>query len=215
MIPPIGELKPAEIAAATPHPINISFDKSPPIFLLIKFPIVPPRCTKGPYWPTDAPPLAEINAENVERSPVFTSNSEVGLWALKITSAGPWYLEMFSNLFTKIIVMAAKARKTSGIGLKQYPDNSNKQELLINLKFEIFFTPSTKPTEQIETMLPVRVPKIITWKIILNIFKTKFHKNYNAMIFYIMFSNCQIWMTVQQLTLQANQLQVLLLCSTL
>ena len=79
IIPPIGELKPAEIAAATPHPINISFDKSPFILLLIKFPIVPPRCTKGPYWPTDAPPLAEMKAEKVERNPVFTSNSEVGL----------------------------------------------------------------------------------------------------------------------------------------
>ena len=43
IIPPIGELKPAEIAAATPQPINISFDKSPSTFLLIKFPIVPPR----------------------------------------------------------------------------------------------------------------------------------------------------------------------------
>ena len=79
IIPPIGELKPAEMAAATPQPMNTSFDNRPFILLLIKFPIVPPRCTKGPYWPTDAPPLAEIKAENVERNPVFMSNSVVGL----------------------------------------------------------------------------------------------------------------------------------------
>ena len=175
IIPPIGALKPAEMAAATPQPINISFDKSPLIFLLIKFPIVPPRCTKGPYWPTDAPPLAEIKAEKVDRKPVLTSNSVVGLCALKMTSAGPWYLEIFSNLFTKIIVIAAAIRKTSGVALKQRPDNSNKQELLFDRKNEIFSTPTTKPTEQIDTTLPVSVPKIITWKIILNIFKTKFH----------------------------------------
>ncbi len=155
-------MKPADIAAATPHPINISFDKRPPILLFIKFPIVPPRCTNGPYCPTDAPPLAEIKAEKVERKPVLRSNSEVGLWALKITSAGPWYHEMFNNLFTNIIAIAAKNRKTRGVALKQNPDNLNKHGLLINLKFEIFSTPSTNPTEQIETMLPVRVPKIIT-----------------------------------------------------
>ena len=44
-----------------------------------------------------------------------------------------------------------------------------------DLKNEIFLTPTTKPTEQIDTTLPVSVPKIITWKIILNIFKTNFH----------------------------------------
>ena len=69
---------------------------------------------------------------------------------------------------------AAKVRKTSGVALKHLPENSIKHELLIDLKFEIFFTPSTKPIEQIDTMLPVSVPKIITWKIILNIFKTEF-----------------------------------------
>ena len=80
---------------------------------------VAPKCTNGPYWPTDAPPLAEINAENVERNPVFTSNSVDGLWALKITSAGPWYRDILSDLLTRIIMMAAKNRKTNGVMLKQ------------------------------------------------------------------------------------------------
>ena len=114
----MGELKPAEIAAATPQPMKMSFDKSPGIFLLRKFPIVPPKWTNGPYCPTDAPPLAEIKAENVERNPVFVSNSVVGLWALKITSAGPWYRDMLSNLFTIIIRAAAKNRKKNGVMLK-------------------------------------------------------------------------------------------------
>ena len=73
------------------------------------------------------------------------------------------------------MVIAAMVRKIIGVILKHCPDNSNKQELLLNLKFEIFLTPITKPIEHIDTMLPVSVPKIITWKIILNIFKTRFH----------------------------------------
>ena len=119
IIPPIGELKPAEMAAATPQPMKISFDKRAGTCLFIKLPIVPPKCTNGPYWPTEAPPLAEINAENVERNPVFTSNSVDGLWALKITSAGPWYRDILSDLLTRIIMMAAKNRKTNGVMLKQ------------------------------------------------------------------------------------------------
>ena len=73
--------------------------------------------------PTDAPPLAEINAENVERNPVLASNSVDGLWALKITSAGPWYRDILSIFFTKIITMAAKNRKTNGVPLKQYSES--------------------------------------------------------------------------------------------
>ena len=104
IIPPIGELKPADIAAATPHPINISFDKSPPILLFIKFPIVPPKWTNGPYWPTDAPPLADTKAEKVDKKPVLVSSWLLGLWALKITSAGPWYLVISRTFFTRMII---------------------------------------------------------------------------------------------------------------
>ena len=43
IIPPIGELKPAEMAAATPQPIKISLDKRPGTCLFIKLPIVPPK----------------------------------------------------------------------------------------------------------------------------------------------------------------------------
>ena len=89
IIPPIGELNPADIAAATPHPIKISFESKPGSTLFKILPIVPPRWTKGPYCPTDAPPLADTNAAKVDKKPVFGSSCSEGLCALKITSAGP------------------------------------------------------------------------------------------------------------------------------
>ena len=70
-------------------------------------------------------------------------------------------------LLTRIIMMAAKNRKTNGVMLKQYSESLNKQELFSILKSEIFFTPRTKPMERIDTRDPVSVPKIITWKIML------------------------------------------------
>ena len=45
----MGELNPAEIAAATPHPIRVSFVKTLEERRFIRLPIVPPRCTSGPY----------------------------------------------------------------------------------------------------------------------------------------------------------------------
>ena len=196
-MPPIGELKPAEIAAATPHPIKMSFDNSLGTFLFMRFPIVPPRCTNGPYCPTDAPPLAEMKAENVDKKPVLASSSLVGLCALKITSAGPWYREIFNILFTNNIVIAAKNKKAMGVKLKQKVDISSKHLLFNTLKSDIFFTPITKETETIETILPVRVPKIITCKIKLKIFKTWIYKVFLKVV-YRMFKNCQIWKKVPQ-----------------
>ena len=49
IIPAIGELKPAEIAAATPAPIIISWGMLGIKVLLLKnAPKVPPKCTRGP-----------------------------------------------------------------------------------------------------------------------------------------------------------------------
>ena len=81
--------------------------------------MVPPRCTKGPYCPTDAPPLADTKAEKVDKNPVLESRSCDGLCALSITSAGPWYLLIFSVLFTKIINKAEASKNSSGWTLKQ------------------------------------------------------------------------------------------------
>ena len=67
-MPAIGALKPAEIAAATPQPINtsllkLSFAKK----LENMTPIVPPRCTIGPYWPREAPPARDMNDAKTEK----------------------------------------------------------------------------------------------------------------------------------------------------
>jgi hypothetical protein len=35
---------------------------------------VPPKCTNGPYMPTEAPPPIEISEVNVDRKPFRTSN---------------------------------------------------------------------------------------------------------------------------------------------
>ena len=43
IIPPIGELNPAEIAAATPQPIKTSLVSVFWVYLFISEPIVPPR----------------------------------------------------------------------------------------------------------------------------------------------------------------------------
>ena len=41
-------------------------------------PITAPKCTRGPYWPTEAPPEADKNAANVEANPVLTLSSLSG-----------------------------------------------------------------------------------------------------------------------------------------
>ena len=73
--PAMGALKPAAIAPATPHPMNTSVVSTPPVICRRKLPIVAPKCTSGPYCPTDAPPLAEMKAASVDPKPARTSSS--------------------------------------------------------------------------------------------------------------------------------------------
>ncbi len=80
-IPAIGAPKPAEIAPATPQPMNTSIEKIPPVTRRNRLPITPPKCTSGPYWPTEAPPLAEINAAKVEANPFLWSSWLSGICA--------------------------------------------------------------------------------------------------------------------------------------
>ena len=74
-MPASGALKPAEIAAATPQPIIISIVMRSLRVAFSNAPKVAPKCTSGPYCPTDAPPAAEKNAASVLAMPTFTSNS--------------------------------------------------------------------------------------------------------------------------------------------
>ena len=59
--------------AATPAPMNKSELNCSLIYRFNKAPIVVPKCTNGQYWPTLAPPLAEIKAANVLSIPAFIS----------------------------------------------------------------------------------------------------------------------------------------------
>ena len=135
--------------------------------------MVPPRCTKGPYCPTDAPPLADTKAEKVDKNPVLGSRSCDGLCALSITSAGPWYLSIFSVLFTKIINTAQANKNSSGWTLKQIFPKLNKQLPNWSRQLEMYLTPDTKPTDVIETTPPTSTPKIMTCKTTLKVLSTK------------------------------------------
>ena len=73
-IPAIGALKPADIAAATPHAIKMSRSSSIRLNRTIISETVAPKCTSGPYWPTEAPPLALISAARVDPIPRRTSS---------------------------------------------------------------------------------------------------------------------------------------------
>ena len=60
--------------------------------------MTPPKCTKGPYCPTEAPPEIDIAEAKVDNKPA----SVFGLWegrcAAKILSAGPCHLFRLANL---------------------------------------------------------------------------------------------------------------------
>ena len=73
--PAIGALNPADIAAAVPQPMKTSVLNMFFVKNLILVPKVAPKCTSGPYWPTDAPPPALIKAAKVEKYPVLMSIS--------------------------------------------------------------------------------------------------------------------------------------------
>ena len=54
--------------------------------------MVPPKWTKGPYWPTELPhEIDKIEAIDV-KNPDLTFNSSSSLWTDKITSGGPCHL---------------------------------------------------------------------------------------------------------------------------
>ena len=63
-------VEPRRDGAATPQPIKTSVVRTPPVTCRRKLPIVAPKCTSGPYCPTEAPPLAEMKAASVEPNPI-------------------------------------------------------------------------------------------------------------------------------------------------
>ena len=81
IMPPIGALNPADIAAATPQLIKTSGGI---ILTLVicerKLAILAPKFTNGPYWPTGAPALNETSAAKVDPTPRFKSSSLSVRW---------------------------------------------------------------------------------------------------------------------------------------
>ena len=82
IIPARGAPNPAEIAAATPLPIIISCGiLGINVWRLMKEDTVAPKWTKGPYIPTEAPPLMEMKEANVDPKPPFRSKMPALWWA--------------------------------------------------------------------------------------------------------------------------------------
>ena len=112
MTPAKGALNPAEIAAATPHPIKISGFILNLKYFLMNRPIVEPKWTRGPYCPTDPPPLITINAARVDPKPFLVSDAAFSLCAAYIESAGPAQRVIFSHFLNPVIKSAASRSET-------------------------------------------------------------------------------------------------------
>ena len=151
--PAIGALKPAEIAAATPQPINIPGGNLFDVKFSKNVATVAPKCTKGPYWPTEAPPLAETNAVSVDPNPRLTSIELLDWCAAKIASGGPCHLVILKTFLIKIIIIAAT--KSDIIGEN---DNTMESENKVFRKFVAAATPFTKRLETIPSVHPTLKP---------------------------------------------------------
>ena len=88
------------------QPCNLCLYERVPYFLAILILLVnfskyeakvAPKWTNGPYWPTEAPPLAEINAVKVEPIPFLISIEFLDWCEAKIESGGPWNLSILNN----------------------------------------------------------------------------------------------------------------------
>ena len=126
--PAIGALKPADIAAATPHPIKMPGGNLFEVKFSKKVATVAPKWTSGPYWPTEAPPLAEINAVSVEPNPLLISIELLDLWAARIASGGPCH-RVILKIFLIIIIRKA-ANKSDIIGEKDGAIKSGNKDFL-------------------------------------------------------------------------------------
>ena len=159
--PAIGALKPAAIAPATPHPMNTSVVSMPPVSARNALPMVAPKWTSGPYWPTDAPPPAEISAANVEPNPERISSSLSVRWAAKILSAGPCQRVMPNSLRTCRIRKAASNRQISGIIAASTGSRPSHAASCVSRSDVSQTTPATKPFETRDITSPNPSPTTI------------------------------------------------------
>ncbi len=151
--PAIGALNPAEIAAATPHPIKIPGGSLLEVKFSKKVATVAPKWTSGPYWPTEAPPLADINAAKVDPKPFLTSK-ELFVWcAAKIESGGPCQRSILKSFLIKTIKIAAIKREI--IGANEDEKRSDDKWFLILVTKD---TPLTNKLETIPNVQPTLKP---------------------------------------------------------
>ena len=87
--PAMGAPNPADIAAAAPQATYTSGFSFVGSTVRMSAPTEEPKWSTGPYCPTDAPPLAEINAAVVDKNPSLTGKGVEARCVLSIVSAGP------------------------------------------------------------------------------------------------------------------------------
>ena len=160
-IPAIGALKPAAMAPATPQPMNISVLSTPPVVCRKKLPIVAPKWTSGPYWPTDAPPLAEMKAASVDPKPDLISSSLSLRCAAWMASAGPCHRLIPNTRRTTKMAATATSRLTIGakdIGRSPTRSRSNNCP---SRRDDSALTPRTNPLDTIAITRPKPSPVIV------------------------------------------------------
>ena len=153
--PAIGATNPADIAAAAPQATYTSGFNFVGSTDLTSAPTEEPKWSTGPYWPTDAPPLAEINAAVVDKNPSRTGKGVETRCVLRIVSAGPCQRSMSKARFNPKIKRAAA---TSAI--QRVTSNPIKLALIGSdvIKASISKTPSTKRFAATPPEIPMIAP---------------------------------------------------------
>ena len=99
--------------------------------------MVPPKCTKGPYIPTEAPPLIEIKEARVDPNPPFKSSVPALLCAAKIVSAGPNHLGNFKKYINKATKIELGIHISKGIKFREKEPISKVRTKSLFLKINI------------------------------------------------------------------------------
>ena len=141
------------MAAAAPHAMPIlPIDCSAPVRRRVHEPMREPRCTSGPYWPTDAPAPRERHAAIADTTPLRTGMSASAVCAARMASGGPWNWRSWSS---------NRSRPTSRPAIVGVAIASKVSRRLLGAKSRASFrasTASTKPTATTATMPPITRP---------------------------------------------------------
>lgn len=124
--------------------------------------MVPPKCTKGPYIPTEAPPLIEIKEARVDPNPPFKSSVPALLCAAKIVSAGPNHLGSFKKYINRATKIELGIHINSGIIFKDIEPISKVRikSLFLKMNAKRFCATIINNCATPETIKPTRAAKI-------------------------------------------------------